>query len=491
MKVTKTGKAFQMNPDKLSDERIHRYIAATEELSKGNFEIVIPTSTNDEVGRLGLALQGLARSLEARYQQLQKLNRLTNQINSGLLLEEILEQVYNDFRDFIPYDRVGFALLEDDGNVLKSHWAKTEYQPVLLGRHYMGYMAGSSLEKILHSGKPRIINDLEAYLQLKPSSESTRLIVNEGIQSSLTCPLIANGVPVGFIFFSSRKKNTYAREHIELYLQIAGQLSVIVEKGRLVSELAAQKEKIEQQYQQVRHLMEMQNTFMGIAAHDLRSPIASIQSVTDLLLTTEIVLQSEEKYEFLGDIRDQTQHMLGLLNDLLDVTRIEAGKLELDLIYKQMADLLEDAVKRNGRLAAKKNTRVVLDEVESGHVLADPIRIRQVLDNLISNAVKYSPPGSLVLVRAKRGSFCWRVEVQDEGPGISSKDRERLFQDFARLSARPTAGEKSTGLGLSISRRVIEAHGGEIGVDSQEGKGATFWFTLPNSREGQDHCGDE
>jgi len=156
-----------------------------------------------------------------------------------------------------------------------------------------------------------------------------------------------------------------------------------------------------------------------------------------------------------------------------------------------MTELLEDAVRRNDLLAAKKNTRVVLQTVEPGTVLADPIRIRQVLDNLISNAVKYSPPGSLVTVRAKRGSICWRVEVQDEGPGISSKDRERLFHDFARLSARPTGGEKSTGLGLSIARRVIDAHGGEIGVDSVDGKGATFWFTLPNSREGQEHCGDE
>jgi len=479
-----------MNFEYHPDERIPRYIEAAEELTKGNFEIVIPTSSVDEVGRLGLALQDLARALEARYQELQKLNRLTNHINSGLLLEEILEQVYNDFRDFIPYDRVGFALLEDGGRVLKAHWARTEYQPVLLGIHYMGNMSGSSLEKILVSGQPRIINDLETYLENKPESGSTRLIVEEGIRSSLTCPLIANGVPVGFIFFSSRLRDTYRSQHIELYLQIAGQLSVIVEKGRLVSELAEQKEKIEQQYQQMRHLMELQNTFMGIAAHDLRSPIASIQSVTDLLLTKEINLQPEEQLDFLGDIRDQTQHMLGLLNDLLDVTRIEAGKLELELKFKEMSEMLEDAVKRNGRLAEKKLTKVVLETLESGKVLADPMRVRQVLDNLISNAVKYSPPGTLVRVRAQKGVNCWRVEVQDEGPGIKPQDRDRLFQDFARLSARPTGGEKSTGLGLSISRRVIEAHGGEIGVDSPSGIGATFWFTLPIDRDGQEHCSD-
>lgn len=472
------------------DERIPRYIQAAEELKKGNFGITIPASLSDDVGRLGLALQELAHTLELRYRELQNLNRLTNHINSGLLLEEILLQVYNDFHDFIPYDRVGFALLEDEGKLLRAHWAKTEYPDIFLQQDYVGIMADSSLQKILNSGKPRIINDLQTYFNHKPNSDSTSLILKEGIQSSLTCPLIANGVPVGFIFFSSLKKNTYLHQHVEIYKQIAGQLSVIVEKGRLVSELAQQKEKVEQQYQELRGLMEMQNTFMGIAAHDLRSPIASIQSVTDLLMTEEIVIQPEEKREFLSDIRDQTQHMLSLLNDLLDVTRIEAGKLELDLIYRQMGTLLAESVKRNSRLAAKKSTRVVLESVPEGMVLADPVRLRQVLDNLISNAVKYSPRGSLIRVRALQGNKCWKVEVQDQGPGITSHDRERLFQDFARLSARPTGGEKSTGLGLSISRRVILAHGGEIGVDSQPGAGATFWFTLPNSKHDMKGCGN-
>jgi len=300
--------------------------------------------------------------------------------------------------------------------------------------------------------------------------------------------LIANGVPVGFMFFSSRQKNTYLNQHIEIYQQIAGQLSVIVEKGRLVSELAAQKEQIEQQYQEVRRLMDLQNTFMGMAAHDLRSPIASIQSVAELLLTPEIVLESAEQNEFIDDIRQQTQHMLLLLNDLLDVTRIEAGKLELDQIYREMEYLLADAVRRNARLAAPKGTTVQLLDVSPGQVLVDPMRIRQVLDNLISNEVKYAPPGSLVLVSAQAGEHCWRVEVKDEGPGIKPQDRERLFQDFARLSAKPTGGEKSTGLGLSISRRVVEAHGGIIGVDSEPGQGAAFWFTLPNRKQDRGRC---
>jgi signal transduction histidine kinase len=108
------------------------------------------------------------------------------------------------------------------------------------------------------------------------------------------------------------------------------------------------------------------------------------------------------------------------------------------------------------------------------------LRLRQVVDNLISNAVKYSPPGSQVWVRAERTSDGWRIHVKDQGPGITPQDRQRLFQDFARLSAKPTGGEKSTGLGLAITHRVVAAHGGQIGVDSEPGLGADFWFTLPD-----------
>jgi signal transduction histidine kinase len=113
-------------------------------------------------------------------------------------------------------------------------------------------------------------------------------------------------------------------------------------------------------------------------------------------------------------------------------------------------------------------------------VMADPVHLRQVVDNLVSNAVKYSPPGSTVTVSVEQQNSGWRVNVQDEGPGITAADREHLFKDFARLSAKPTGGEKSTGLGLAISRRAVEAHGGQIGVDSEPGHGANFWFTLPN-----------
>ncbi len=468
--------------DSPPDDRIPRYIAATEQMKHGQFDLEVPTTPPDDIGRLGSALRDLARSLEARYREVQQLERITTRINAGLLLDDVLDNVFQDFREVIPYERIGLALLEDDGQLVRARWARSDLPVVKINRHFAQPLAGSSLEGILRTGQPRILNDLPAYLAAKPTSESTRLIVAEGLKSSLTCPLVANGVPIGFIFFSSVRLQAYDAAHIDTFQHIAEQLSVIVEKGRLVSEIAAQKSAIEQRNDELRRLNDQQNAFLGIAAHDLRSPIGLIQMTAQLLLDSEAQLSPEQQTKFTQDILRHTDHMLRLLNDVLDVTQIESGNLSLEETPIELADLLAEAVKWHTLVATPKGTRVQLQPVIAGRVLADPLRVRQVVDNLISNAVKYSPPGSLVRVGMQRIDRGWQIAVKDQGPGLTPADRQRLFQDFARLSARPTGGEKSTGLGLAIVRRIVEAHGGQVGAESTPGQGATFWFTLPDRK---------
>lgn len=462
------------------DDRIPRYIVAAEQMKQGQFDLEVPTTPPDEIGRLGAALRDLARALETRYREVQQLERITARINAGLLLDDVLDNVFQDFREVIPYDRIGLALLEDDGQLVRARWARSDLPVLKINRNFTQPLAGSSLEVILRTGQPRILNDLPAYLEAKPLSESTRLIVAEGLKSSLTCPLIANGVPIGFIFFSSVRPHAYDAAHVDTFRHIAEQLSVIVEKGRLVSEIAAQKTAIEQRNDELRRLNELKNAFLGIAAHDLRSPISLIQMTAELLLDPEAELLPDQHTKFTQDILRHTGHMLTLLNDLLDVTQIESGNLNLEQASIDLAALLDEAVKWHALVAMPKGTHIELHPVEFGMIYADPLRLRQVIDNLISNAVKYSPPGSLVQVELRRIDRGWRVAVQDEGPGLTRADRQRLFQDFARLSARPTGGEKSVGLGLAIVRRIVEAHGGQVGADSEPGLGATFWFTLPD-----------
>jgi signal transduction histidine kinase len=217
-----------------------------------------------------------------------------------------------------------------------------------------------------------------------------------------------------------------------------------------------------------------------MAAHDLRTPLTVIKLAVELMLDDSLPLPEEERQPLLKSTQRQSDHILALLNDLLDVTEIETGHLSLNRQLLDLAFFLQDATAWHRELAAAKNTQIILEEVPAGNALADASRLRQVVDNLVSNAVKYSPPGSQVRVCAERIPAGWRIHVKDQGPGIAPKDRPRLFQDFARISVRPTGGEKSTGLGLAISRRVVAAHGGQIGVDSGSGHGADFWFTLPD-----------
>lgn len=449
-------------------------IGAAEGGSRSDAELL------EQANQLGAALQELAHSLDQRLLETEQLGRITTQINQGLLLDEILDGVFDSFHGVIPYNRIGFSLIGDEGRSVVARWARSDLGEMYLGAGFQASLEGSSLHRILVTGEPRIINDLESYLVSKPDSESTRLIVAEGLRASLTCPLIVNGQPVGFMFFSSATPHRYSSDHVAVFRSIAAQLSVIVEKGRLASDLDAKKQEVEQQNQDLRRLDTVKSRFLGMVAHDLRNPIASIQMAAELLADPEAFLDSDERQAFLSDINRQAGYMVDLIDDLLDVTKIEAGRLDL---RKEMIDLdefLGDAVRRHANLAVRKGITVTLASRSEGTVAADRKRLRQVLDNLISNAVKFSPTGSAVEVGGRHEQGSWIVEVTDHGPGLTDADRQVVFEYFTTLSAQPTGGENSTGLGMAITRRVVEAHGGEVGVDSRIGVGSTFWFSIPD-----------
>ena len=190
--------------------------------------------------------EGFVDRLRQREEEFATLMRITERINRGLSLEEILDFLYQEMRSVIPYDRIGLALINPERGKVVSRWARSN-RTVLLKPGYTARLRGSSLQQIVDTGKPRIINDLEAYLDNKPHSRATMLIVREGLRSSLTCPLIVQGRPVGFVFFTSTAKDTYRDVHVAFFQQIAGQLATIVEKGKLYDELAEQKATVERQ----------------------------------------------------------------------------------------------------------------------------------------------------------------------------------------------------------------------------------------------------
>lgn len=232
--------------------------------------------------------------------------------------------------------------------------------------------------------------------------------------------------------------------------------------------------------EQLQAISAEKDRFVGMVSHDLRSPIGVIRMACDILLSPEIYMSEEQTHSALVDIRKQANYMLDLIHNLLDVSQIESGMLELETELVDLGIFLRESVSRHTQLAMPKGMRVLLNDPPSAEIEVDPLRLRQVMDNLLSNAVNYSPPGSTIRVTAQRVRSGWRISVQDEGPGISAKDQESLFQYFGRLSKRSQHHvEKGTGLGLAITRKIVEAHGGQVGVDSVPGQGSTFWFTLP------------
>ena len=225
-------------------------------------------------------------------------------------------------------------------------------------------------------------------------------------------------------------------------------------------------------------LNELKNKFLGIAAHDLRSPLTSILGFSDILIDEEVGTITEEQKEFLEIINKTGKEMLTLINDLLDVSAIKSGKLELSLKPASLKKILEDRI-RIYRIVAKSK-EITLNESlsEIPEVLIDSNRIVQVIDNLISNAVKFSPSNSNIYIILGQKDNMIKVSVKDEGPGISEEDQTKLFGEFQKLSAQPTGGEKSTGLGLSIVKKIIQSHNGTIEVKSKVSHGSTFSFSI-------------
>jgi len=198
-----------------------------------------------DIGRLTRFLAELSQYVDVRFKELYALLQLTRDINMGLLLDEVLEKAYAMLQPILPYDRLSLALIDDDGQVVRARWAKSNHPEILLPPGYRGWLRNSSLKDIIASGAPRIINDLLAYLNAHPGSDATRLMVAEGIRSSLTCPLISMGKPIGFMFFSSRSVDTYKHVHVEIFKLIAGHLSIVVEKSDLYQKVLLEKEQSE------------------------------------------------------------------------------------------------------------------------------------------------------------------------------------------------------------------------------------------------------
>jgi signal transduction histidine kinase len=254
------------------------------------------------------------------------------------------------------------------------------------------------------------------------------------------------------------------------------------EMASLQRELARRNAELKAANDQLEALNDQKNQLLGMAAHDLRAPLGVVLTYSEFLLDEAAHRWSDEHLEFISDMKLSAEFMLRLVNDLLDLSRIEAGTLTLDLQTTDLSSLVSHNVSLNRVLAAKKGIALAL-RIESiiPAMNIDRSKIEQALNNLITNAIKFSHPATSVEVCLRLIENEVVVSVKDEGQGIPADEMEKLFKPFQKTSVSSTAGEQSTGLGLAITRKVIEGHRGRIWVESQVGRGSTFSFTLPLS----------
>jgi signal transduction histidine kinase len=259
-------------------------------------------------------------------------------------------------------------------------------------------------------------------------------------------------------------------------LEISRQLEILGEQSR---EIEMSNATLQEQNETLETLNQEKNELMAIVAHDLKNPIAAIRGLADLVHSG--MIEQDETPPVLGQIVQTSDRMLELVKNLLDVNRLESGGIQMSIVSFDILPVIHSMQAQYEQQAKSKNIHIFVHNTATvSTVLADEQAVIQVLDNLISNAVKYSPHGKQVFVRVLRNAQNVRVEVQDEGEGISEADMTKLFGKFARLSARPTGGEHSTGLGLSIVKKMVEAMNGRVWCESELGKGATFIVKLPS-----------
>jgi signal transduction histidine kinase len=298
-------------------------------------------------------------------------------------------------------------------------------------------------------------------------------LVEQGIRAVIASPLHWGDDFLGVVVFHSRTPRKWSEGDVALIEAAAREVSIALNHAHMFSQAVDTATRL-------RALDEMRSDFVAMVSHELRSPMTVVAGIADILKKRQSVLSDDQRDELVETLGREARRLTRLVSEVLDLEAIDQGGVELQLGEVDLASLAREAVTDAG---AAERTELA---VERGNAVvhADADRVKQVLLNLISNAVKFSAEGTLMKVAVSPEVTAVRISVADEGPGIAESDKEKLFQRFSRLDTG-TERKPGSGLGLYLSRSIVEAHGGEIWVDSVVGEGTTFSFRIPRKTPGQ------
>ncbi len=391
---------------------------------------------------------------------------INKKIASLQTLDEIIDFLFINIQQIIPCDRIAVSFFEENGKRATIYYVKANYNSIYLKKGYSADINNSSLEKIFNDGTPRIINDLQEYLKTHPASDTTLLLVKEGINSSITAPLSVEGRPVGLIFISSKNRNIYDSTHIINHMLIVERIGQAVEKTF----------RIEQLSESINSYLEM----LSFVSHELKSPLDSIITLGNTLAGGYFGEVNEKHKDYIIRMVNKAKYLKEMTTEYLTLSRFENKNVDLYITETDMAkNIIEESLDIVMPLAAEKKITINKNITRNIIVECDATLIKIVTNNILSNAVKYSDENGKVDINLSSDGVDIILSVKNTGPGFPEEAKSKLFRKFSRIEKSELMKRKGTGVGLYNSWKIIKLHNGHIWAESKENEWAEFSFRIP------------
>jgi GAF domain-containing protein len=419
--------------------------------------------------RLFEEVQARTRELSQSVEELRALGAVTQAVNSTLDLQTVLDTIVAKATQLSDTD-AGVIYVFDEANCvfqLRATYGMTADMIAVMKDHHADF--SEAVRAATQRREPDQITDLQ------PSSRANELVMSLGYRARLVVPLLTPDRTVGALVVRRKAPGEFPKNTIELLQTFAAQSVLAIQNARLFSE-------IEEKSRQLAEASEHKSQFVSSMSHELRTPLNAIIGLTEMMVTNAARFGTERAVEPLQRVNRAGQHLLGLINQVLDLSKIEAGKLELNPQTVQLAPLIDD-VAGTARQLAEQNKNRLLNEVQEnlGTLTVDPMRLRQILLNLLSNACKFTKEGEVALRgrRVNNGGPWIELSVTDTGIGMTPEQQGKLFEEFSQAEATTAQRFGGTGLGLVITRKLARMMGGEVTVASEPDKGSVFTVRLP------------
>jgi signal transduction histidine kinase/HAMP domain-containing protein len=424
---------------------------------------------SERLGRLYQEVEARTAELARSVGELQALGEVSKAVNSTLDLDTVLQTIVAKAVQLSATDAGSIYVLNHARQQFRlratvglSEELIADISHTTIGFSDMGFSAS------VQDAKPVQIADLED----GPTSGVRRTILEAGFRSVLIVPLLRPNKIVGTLVVRRRLPGVFDDEVVRLLETFAAQSVLAIQNAKLFRE-------VEEQSRQLEAASRHKSEFLANMSHELRTPLNSVLGFAELLVDGIYGELPGKAKTTLERVQANGRHLLGLINDVLDLSKIEAGQLTLSLDEYSVGQIVRATVTAVEPLARAKGlalTTTVADNLPIGR--GDERRLTQVLLNLTGNAVKFTETGS-VDIHARAVGDCFEIAVKDTGPGIAAKDQARIFEEFQQVDSSSTRQKGGTGLGLAISRRIVEMHGGTISVESELGSGSTFTLRFP------------